>query len=518
LDTLICFPRFFSPFCFCAAAVFFCSIAAASEPVYRQTDKSDVQWTFSDAEMPGPSAVVQVGFVSAKRANHPQRAEIAVSNNGLTPHCKPCTPITPPQFKPIKAIPPAPTLSTAKTNITGVSQDEPESNDSVIRIAPAVSEEDSPVVLMAEKQINPPPQPPKELLPKALSAEDNTVPETAAVPSGSDSVPANTAGSLSADLFTPHQEFSGSFTAQPKQYVYVAADMVGGLTAMPQQRTKDGNRFFLPNMLASRPNVTEHFNAAVQNRIWADYRHWNNNDAVQSAAGYKNRGSEQFSFGLERKLGEAVSIEVRVPLLCRFASVPLNGQEDEKVAELGNITAFLKSVIRKTKCWTATGGIGVAVPTAKDYWSTGSRLSNELYYLVSFVGLQWHPKEASFGHIVIEADVPLNENKLAGKSLDGQQVIRAGVQLGHWIYQCEPCRLGAFAEADYAVITDGSAGVSAGTITVSALRSRSHTLTGTAGLSAVFNRLTITNAVILPLEHTGQSFSAGYNLSLNRCF
>ncbi|MDR3233858.1 MAG: hypothetical protein LBT46_09390 [Planctomycetaceae bacterium] len=522
---------------------------------YRCPSADDMQWLFTNTDMPSPSGIIQASFVTPKTAASPvfhsaSRNAAQPAANGLTPHCKPCeaaisSPLPPPpslQSPPIKQkgnIPPAPTLSSTKNpNITGVSQDSDGSeygqDDTVIRIAPVVNEDDSPVLQMADKQVQPP-KPPQELPPpasepdKSVASPECPQPSAASAANSADLLPQQQkAGGnvFKKDIFSDNTFSNDSDIAKNdifKKRVYIAPDMIGAFTPLPQQNFEDsgrysGSRMGLPNMLLSRPNITEHFNAAVQNRIWADYRHWNDADPIPDIAGYKNKGIEQFTFGLEKKFAEVASVEFRVPLLYRYASFSAAGLEDETAVELGNITAFLKGVIKKTKRSTLTGGIGATFPTAKDYWSTNSRLSNELYYLVSFIGLQWHPNETAFGHLIAEWDTPLNENKLQGTNLDGQQVIRTGIQLGHWIYQCEPCRLGAFAEADYTVVTGGSAGVSDGTITVNTLRSRSHTLTGAAGLSAVFNKMTVTNSVIVPLEHSGQLLSIGYNLSLKRVF
>jgi hypothetical protein len=271
-------------------------------------------------------------------------------------------------------------------------------------------------------------------------------------------------------------------------------------------------------VLLSRPNITEHFNASVQSRFWADYRHWNTDFTAYNGT-ETNKGSDHFSFGLEKKMTDIMSLEVRIPLLCGLASVPTDDNTGDTVAELGNISVFAKTTLRKKKYWELAGGIGVSFPSAKDYWSAdGDRLSNNAYSLIPFLGLQWHPNKTTFGHFVVQADVPLDKNKLNGQPFDSPQVIRSGVQLGHWMFQSEQCRLGAFGEVNYAVVTDDTAGVWGRYLTVSPLRAGQHTLTGNVGVSTVFNKLTITNAVILPLEHTGQSFSVGYNLSVNRGF
>jgi hypothetical protein len=291
----------------------------------------------------------------------------------------------------------------------------------------------------------------------------------------------------------------------------------------------DSFTFTLPTMLLTRPNVVEHFNADVQNRIWADYRHWNNAVSMSSGTGFLNRAVEQYSFGLEKKVLKRTSMELRVPLIYQFGS----GQLDTAGAvELGNVSVFMKQVLIQRSRWTISGGVGTSLPTANDWQPFGdARLKNNAYYLVSFLGAQWHPNSNTFGHFVVQADVPVEKNELffdgsPSVKVNGQHVIRSGVQLGHWIYRADhgkrPCRFGAFAEVNYAVVTEGSPyrGLPDGVndIFVSAFNSKKSTLSAAVGMPMVFGKLTCTNAVILPVSGNNRPFSAAYSFSLSRQF
>jgi hypothetical protein len=275
-------------------------------------------------------------------------------------------------------------------------------------------------------------------------------------------------------------------------------------------------------LLLSRPNVVEHFNAGVQNRIWADYRHWNNAALMNGT----RRAVEQFSFGLEAQLLRKSSVELRVPLFYQFGSKQPLGNTAASV-ELGNVSVFAKRVLLQGSCLTVSGGVGTTLPTAESWQPVnGVKLKNNAYYLVSFLGVQWHPNNRSFGHFIVQHDLPIEKNELLGTGkIDGQQVIRTGVQLGRWIYRTDhgkqPCRFGVFAEVNYAVVTDGSPQYDSPNMDyyyVSAFDSRKSTLTAAAGMPMVFGKMTCTNSLILPISGSNRPFSAGYNFSLSRTF
>jgi hypothetical protein len=288
-----------------------------------------------------------------------------------------------------------------------------------------------------------------------------------------------------------------------------------------------GSTFASPTMLLSRPNVVEHFNADVQNRIWADYRHWNNAVSFEQksrAFDQKSRAVEQYSFGLEKKILEGTSLELRIPLFYQYGAKQNDGTRSVK---LGNMTVFAKQMLHQEPRWTFVGGVGSSFPTAADWRPGVGILKNKVYYLVPFLGVQWHPNHCTFGHFIVQADVPVSKNELVFGServkVAGQHVLRTGVQLGRWIYCADhdkpPCRFGVFAEIDYAAVTDKTAywTETSGSMYVSAF-SRKSALTAAVGMPMVFGKLTCTNAVILPMSDNSRPFSAAYNFSLSRQF
>ncbi|MDR0521488.1 MAG: hypothetical protein LBH00_06505 [Planctomycetaceae bacterium] len=525
---------------------------------YRKPAEADIQWILAEspsaADSPQPAAekVPPDGVVNVA---HSVPADVKNDNHCLQVRlCEPYIPARPPQAM----IPPAPEIDETK-KITGLAPE----TDSVAVITPVISDLSAPVIQMGGQRLPPPPPPsvsaaalsdmPKEPLPdvyppaaeiktamkerfsahfphleplpepcgRRLARFDHKETETCD-PAACDPVCGeNQTGHHTCGKFCGVPEMSGG-AAWFSNY-WVGAD------------DGDAMRFALPTMFMSRPNVIEHFNAEVQTRIWADYRHWNNAAVIDRTGRipyYENRGAEQFSFGLEWKVLKSSSAEIRVPLFYQFASGQTRGRETAASAELGNVSVFVKQVLKRNSRWTLTGGAGVMIPTAEDCRSAvgPSVMENNLYYFVSFLGVQWHPDDKKFGQFVVQADIPFKENLVMidrrRMKAEGQQAVRAGIQAGRWIYRSDdrakPGRLGLFAEVDYAVVTDGTPlyqltdGVNS--VFVSPLRSSESVLSASAGVPAVFGRTTLQNTVFFPLTGHDRPFSAGYSFSLTRKF
>ena len=555
---------------FCGFLVHF--VTAEVVHAYRKPNESDLQWLLGDVSAPVPefSGVVQVGFVT--NANTKSTCECT-----LTPRCEPCKPIKLPK----QPIPPAPTTTFNKKN-TGITPDE----DGVVNIAPTIVNSAIPVVQMSNKQLPPPSEVPKEQN-IAVLAVDSTA-ERLPIPNDEkifsdiskhsviDSVSKldlgvhcsgiseqlscrssdedNSSGicltciicgdhrknkqhgSNSKGCTTPDDDELTRNSCKKCETVFYVPDMIGSSAWFSEYKvgiSQTGNfmQFTLPTMLLTKPNVAEHFNAEVQNRIWADYRHWNNAVSINHNGLFESRAVEQFSFGLEKRILKRMSLELCVPVICQFASNQTTNDESTS-AELGNVSVFLKQILKRNARWTLSGGVGAMIPTAENWRSPvkSAQLNNNLYYLTSFLGVQWHPNKDIFGHFVVQHDLPIEKNELVLGSdqlnVEGQQMIRAGAQLGYWIYRNDygkrPCRLGSFVEVDYAVVTDGTAQrwlhMGSDKVFVSTFDSRKSTLMAAVGMPMMFGKLTCTNSVILPISGCERPFSVGYNFSLSRLF
>jgi hypothetical protein len=558
---------------FTAWSVLFCGNFTLADVIqaYRTPSEADLQWLLGDAptlipSVASPSVIVQAGHMTKK-------------TGALIPTNDPCRPAHLPRSLPAPPIPPAPIAATNSMNTGLVAEEE-----GVVNITSTVFDSATPVVQMSDR-LPPPAEIPREqetnLTPllgeptiERLPAERPPVSVSRERPlpppcyslfeTGCNNGLNNVYGTgvyctdessgLCNDAdwddsfcicFTCilsgnyHQKgkYGDNSCAAPeeeewirpinkiqKKYaiVFSVPDMVGSSAWFTDQYvTINSKSFALPTMLLSRPNVVEHFNADVQNRIWADYRHWNNAVTFDG----ESRGVDQFSFGLEKKILKRSSVELRIPVIYQFGSGAI--ADSETAVELGNVSVFSKHVLIQRPRWTISGGMGTSLPTAKDWRPGGDvRLKNKAYSLSSFLGAQWHPNSSTFGHFVVQADVPIEKNVLFDNGdpikIKGQQVIRTGVQLGRWIYRTDhgkrPCRFGVFAEVNYAVVTEGSPEYPAGGTTISAFNAQKSTLTAAAGMPMVFGKLTCTNALILPISGSDRPFSAAYNFSLTRQF
>ena len=466
---------------------------------YRKPSESDLQWLLGGDPFPATESlgIVQVGFTDTAASM-------------LVPRCGPCSPVSVPI--PMPSIPPPPQTVNSRMNAGLVSD-----VDGVVNIAPIIVDSPTSVVQMTGERLPPPLEVPKETS-LAVPLVDFSI-EPLPMPDKREYFRDDSY--FPTDPCRPVTDFgaecSNDYMNKPRFYT---PDMLGSSAWLTGYSVgENSTSFTLPTMLLTRPNVVERFNASVQNRIWADYRHWNH--AV--SLGSESRAVEQFSFGLEAQVLRQSSVELRVPLISQFSSKQMGNTS----VELGNVSVFTKQVLCQNARWTISGGMGATLPTAEDWRaSNGARLKNNAYYLVSFLGIQWHPNNNTFGQFVLQTDMPMEKNELifgtARQKIDGQQVIRTGLQLGHWIYRADhdnrPCRLGTFAEINYAVITDGSPLYHLNGVDVSAFETQKSTLTAAVGMPMIFGKLTCTNSLFMPISGSRRPFSVGYGFSLSQQF
>ena len=499
---------YFALFCGTFAHNVFADVVHA----YRKPSETDLQWLSAADSVPVPDmlGIVQVGFASS-------------TNNALMPRRGPCSPAyvqIPIPAPSVPSVPPPP--ETADNGMTiGLAPEV----DGVVNIAPIVIDSSTAIVQMTGERLPPPAEVPREeslVVPLATSAATPPLPLPVIGKHHGDASDHSTAhfGARRNNVDGGCDGRSGKpYSGKHRLHV---PDMLGSSAWFTGYSVgTNDTTVVLPTMLLTQPNVTERFNASVQNRIWADYRHWNNAVSLNG----KSRPVEQFSFGLEKQILRRTAVEVHVPIISQFASKQ-TADSFATSTELGNILVSVKQMLRQNSKWTVSGGIGVTLPTAEDYRLpiATARLKNSASSLVSFFGVQWHPNHDTFGHFIVQANLPIEKNELVfgdtRQKIEGQQVIRTGIQLGHWIYRMEhgelPCRWGAFAEVHYTAVMHGSPQYKPGDVFVSAVGSNQSTLTAAVGMPVVFGQLTCTNSLILPLSN--HPFSVGYGFSLTRQF
>jgi hypothetical protein len=306
-----------------------------------------------------------------------------------------------------------------------------------------------------------------------------------------------------------------------------------------------------PNLLLSRPDVANHFNAETRNRIWIDYRQFNNAVGNGRFLAWQNEFIEEsrtlnlFTFGLEKRIGKLSSLEIRVPLIYQYdsgfdaGSLSFANRRNltrGSEVEIGNILLTSKYIFARTKKYTLAAGIGTSLPTADDWKITGydAAIKNKSYNIISFVGAQYHPNDSTFGHLLVQADIPVNGNELQLNdqkiNIDESQIIRVGLQLGRWFYRNErglySCRIGGFVELDYAIavnsadngsLADNINNINYSNIFISSTKNKPDELNLAFGLPVMFGLLSINNALIIPISNDHQ-FSIAYNFSLSRRF
>ena len=284
-----------------------------------------------------------------------------------------------------------------------------------------------------------------------------------------------------------------------------------------------------PTSLMSRLNLAEHFNVEAKNRIWFDYRHLSGAVELIPQAD-RSRAVDRFTVGAERKISVASSLEFRLPVFHQISSSQPGG---EAKTEIGNISLTYKMMFFRTADLTFGGGLAVVCPTAEDWRYSDAGLKatydNKAINLIPYLGVLWHPNISTFGQLLVQADIPVSKNTLQqnNQSLSVREpsLLRAGVQLGRWLYRNEKgrqsCRLGGFLEVNYVAALDDPADIalsSTGTLFLSgSTKSKTQVLTVGGGIPIQFGKLSMTNAIIAPISND-RAFSVAYDFSLCRRF
>lgn len=241
---------------------------------------------------------------------------------------------------------------------------------------------------------------------------------------------------------------------------------------------------------------------------------------------------DQFTLGLEKRLFSCSSLELRIPFLNHFDSGAPSDSFDKSSLEIGNISLVFKYLFARTDNWTLAGGIGMMFPTAENWtipeWNAS--LKNKAYNLVPYFGVQWHPDHKTFGHFLLQVDIPVSDNELhladMVDDVGEQTALRIGLQAGRWFYRNErgahTCRLGGFLEIDYTTTLDNASGDgihwSVYNLYLPSRKRRAQPLNMVVGVPILFGQLSITNAVIVPLTSNDRQFPVAYNVSVSRRF
>lgn len=190
-----------------------------------------------------------------------------------------------------------------------------------------------------------------------------------------------------------------------------------------------------PTLSCSRLNVSENNTALPTDRTFVSYRHFKNVTDVRLLTVFeRNYNVDRYLLGTERTFFDGMmSLEMRLPLERRLTSNfgsnvsvqnppfivdPFIGGRQN---ELGNVSAMLKALLVERQTWALSAGLGVTVPTARDFTygyhldnvvslevfpgapnpdtlqftieDFGVTVSNDTVFLAPFLAWQWIPKK-----------------------------------------------------------------------------------------------------------------------------
>ena len=210
-----------------------------------------------------------------------------------------------------------------------------------------------------------------------------------------------------------------------------------------------------PTLSCSRLNVSENNTPLPTDRTFVSYRHFKNVTDVRLLTVFeRNYNVDRYLLGTERTFCDGMmSLELRLPIERRLTSnfatnvavqtAPtivepfIGGRQNE----LGNVSAMLKALLIERKNWALSAGLGVTIPTARDftyqyYFDTvdaldvfagapspdtlqftieefGVTISNDTVYLAPFLAWQWIPEKRSrfFHQGFLQVEVAANPSR-----------------------------------------------------------------------------------------------------------
>ena len=282
--------------------------------------------------------------------------------------------------------------------------------------------------------------------------------------SGGSSTGTGTGLNVNDDLlpYGPETDSGGNSTnatqeGKPSRDQYIVVnDVVRETIAVPMPVT--------PTMFVTTLNIAENFNAEVQDRFYIDLRYFGGGESFGVASGsggvFTSRTDmSRMSFGIEKKIGQRHSLEMRLPVvlsgLKSSQNIVGNGKAEHS-SEFGNLSIVYKNVWRRTPEATFCWGIGINTPTAPNmklkYQPAGGadlisgNIENRKVSLIPYVGFEWNRDNLYFGHLVAQADVALGENRMDftdrrygltkyKTDLKEYSLLRFNIGTGRWLYQ-----------------------------------------------------------------------------------
>jgi len=278
------------------------------------------------------------------------------------------------------------------------------------------------------------------------------------------------------------------------------------LGGFPNANTQGVDRPGSPSLLIQHPsfgnsrlNIAENNSPVVSDRFYVNYRHFHNASEIQvlsyaPTGGLNSLDINTWTFGLERKLTDTSSLDIRLPINSQLASNLNIAQTTGPVTSfslndtdvtVGNLGLIFKKALLQSDELYLSGGTALNLPTAPNVsvrttiddnqfrnfnpangnqlgtfpyrFSMNTRYSNDTVNLTPFLGAVIRPSQSLYGMSFLQLDVPLNSSRVesSGSSfvnnlpasafnlqgrIDQQVLFRTNLAAGKWLWQNDPHR------------------------------------------------------------------------------
>ena len=209
-----------------------------------------------------------------------------------------------------------------------------------------------------------------------------------------------------------------------------------------------------PGFGRERVNIAENNSPIVADRVYVNYRHFRNASEIDvfshtPMGGLNSLDINRWTFGLERRLTENSSLDVRLPINSQLASdltisqttgpvtsFPLN----DTAVSVGNLGLIYKLAFYQSEYWYWSAGAALNLPTAPNVnirtniddsryqnfdpagnpvgsafpfrFSMNTRLSNDTVNCTPFLASVFRPSSSTYCMTFLQLDVPLNQSRI----------------------------------------------------------------------------------------------------------
>ena len=274
---------------------------------------------------------------------------------------------------------------------------------------------------------------------------------------------------------------------------YMVGDVPGG--GKGELRVQGGTSVLVehPTFGGSRLNIAENNSPVAADRVYANYRHFENATDINvlsfgTVGGRSSLNVDTFTFGIEKKVTDSSSFEFRLPiseqLTSNIAIAQTTGPQiaiplSDRNTTVGNLGMIYKLALLSSDDWHFSSGVALNLPTAPDVrvqytvndpqfpitnqagqigqtvalnYRLNTVSSNETVNLSPFFSAYWQPQGRLYGLGFVQVDTPLNQSTVqsdGATSINGQQVLafnrtnqvnqqtllRGNLGMGAWLWK-----------------------------------------------------------------------------------